>query len=165
LIPLPSSRADPGNIPAALNAQPVVRFSGAQRLVLAQDTAPQEVIAVTTVKSGADGNIGGFLGAVDSDNGFRLNSSPASWAADGAVTEVNGTATSNAPAPYTAGQAQVVHRYQTSWGGWPSTGLGHYFYDTTERFYNGDLAELLVYSGTLTPADRLTLRSYSTQPS
>ena len=155
-----TSVLQPTLIPAALNGKSVVRFSGAQRLVLAQNTQPQEVVAITTVKGGVDGNIGGFLGAVDSDNGFRLNSSPASWAADGTVTEVNGTQTSNIPAPYTPDQAQVVHRYQTSWGAWPSTGLGQYFYNTTERFYNGDLAELLVYSSTLTPADRLSLRTY-----
>ena len=147
-----------------LNGLPVVRFAGAQQLVMADSTSPREIVAVTTVKGGVDGNIGGFLGINNADTGLRLNSSPNGWAADGGKTEVNGVENTvpgvGSYAPYTANQPQVVHRYQTPWGPWGTTGFGQYFSGGTTRFYNGDVAEVLVYGSALTPADRIALRTY-----
>ncbi len=141
----------------ALNGRPIVRFSGAQQLLLSNPTAPREVFAVTTVKGGVDGNIGGFLGINGGDTGLRLNSSPGSWAADSGSTTVNGVATT----AYTANQPHVVHRYATPWGTWAATGFGQYFYGGN-RYYNGDVAEVLVYGNALSAADRTRLRDYLT---
>jgi len=139
----------------ALNGKSVVRFGGAQKMLLSTATAPREIAAVTIVKGGVDGNIGGFLGINGADTGLRLNSSPGSWAADSASNLVNGLATTS----YTANQAQIEQRYATTWGVWTATGFGQYFVGGG-RYFNGDVAEILVYGSTLAPADRNNLLTY-----
>jgi len=140
----------------AANGSSIVRFSGSQQLVLSATTAPREAIVVTSVKSGADGNLGGVLGQNNADTGFRLNSSTGSWAADSSSTTVNGLLTNL----YSAGQFQVSNRYGASWTTWPATGIGQYYTGNTSRFYNGDIAEVLVYSRALTNDERQQIGDY-----
>ncbi len=146
----------PTYVANALNGKPIVRFSGAQQLLLSNSTAPREIIALVNVKGGVDGNIGGFLGINGADTGLRLNSSAGSWAADGATTTVNGVATTT----YTSNQPHVVQRYGTTWGTWAATGFGQYFAGGASRFFNGDVAEVLVYGNALTTTDRANLLAY-----
>ncbi len=145
----------PSLIPNALGGKPVVRFTGTQKLLLSSAAAPREIIALVNVKNPGDGNIGGFLGINNSDTGLRINSAPGSWAADGAATVINGAATTN----YTANTFHVVHRYGTGWGTWPATGFGQYF-SGGGRYFQGDVAEVLVYDRTLDAAERTALLDY-----
>ncbi len=145
----------PSLVPNALGGKPVVRFGGAQKLLLSSTTAPREVLAVVNVKNPGDGNIGGFLGINNADTGLRINSSAGSWAADGAATRINGVTTTS----YTANTFHIVHRYATGWGTWPATGFGQNF-SGGGRYFQGDVAEVLVFDRTLDETERSAVLDY-----
>ncbi len=141
------------------------------RLEANQSTNCQTVIFVAK-PSVTQSDLAGIWGQSGNDSGVRTSGS-ASWqgmaapqifhGAVGGSHYLNGAAYAyNANAPFTAGQAQVYSSIsaalRTSW----TNALGNYWNmnQGTNRFYRGEIAEVLVYDRKLTDEERITAESF-----
>jgi fibronectin-binding autotransporter adhesin len=165
------SNMRPTYVATALNGKPAVRFDGAtNQLILGSGTTPLTVILVTKpVSTGGDR---GVWGSWNNDVGFRLGT--AGWHGDNRTTDAdisgqalssvytNGVFGANANMPVAANVPVVVSVVRTNGATlFANTGLGYY---TTvagaNRFYQGDISEVLAFSGALSNADRMLAESY-----
>ena len=145
------------------------------RLEANQATNCQTVIFVAK-PSVTQNDLAGIWGQSGTDNGIRTSGS-ANWGAGAATFHgavggshyLNGvTYAYNANAPFTAGQAQVYSSMsstlRTSW----TNAIGNYWNNNStssnsNRFYRGEIAEVLVYDRKLTDEERITVETFLAQ--
>jgi hypothetical protein len=144
------------------------------RLEASQATNCQTVIFVAK-PSTTQSDLAGIWGQSGNDSGVRTSGS-ASWqgttavqifhGAPGGSHYLNGAAYAyNANAPFTAGQAQVYSSIsaatKVSW----TQAIGNYWNKEqgTNRFYRGEIAEVLVYDRKLTEEERVTTEAFLAQ--
>ena len=132
-------------------------------------TNAQTVIFVAK-PSTTQNDLAGAWGHAGNDTGLRTSGS-ANWGAGGGTFHgtaggahyLNGVAYAyNANAPYTSGQPQIYTSLSASLRtGWTQA-LGNYWNSATytNRFWRGELAEVLVYDRKLTDSERITLETF-----
>ncbi len=143
------------------------------RLEANQKTNCQTVIFVAK-PSATQNDLAGIWGQSGSDSGIRSSGS-ANWqgalstaifhGAAGGSHYLNGVAYAyDANAPFTVGQAHVYSSISASLRSWTNA-LGNY-HNTgvgTNRFYRGEIAEILVYDRKLTDEERNTAEAFLAQ--
>ncbi len=155
----------PDLVAGALNGLPVVRFDGADdRLTLSSATSPYTVFIVN--RSNTQGGLQGIWGSDNpSDKGIRMAGAPA-WShpgdgndftnGAGGAMYINGTAGSSFGSLGTYHILEAV-RGASSPVTYNVTQLGWYY---SGRILNGDIAEMLVFSGALSAQDRNDVGGY-----
>jgi fibronectin-binding autotransporter adhesin len=157
---------------SGINGMNVLHFNGAQQLTMGSSTTEQTVFIVDRVTH-YNGNIDGIWGQVG-DFGIREASS-SSWyynngansgdyanPSNGGAMYINGVAVAlGQNGSYTLNQAQILEATNSSVGAWGSTGLGEYGTGgAANRYYTGDVGEVLAFSGVLTTAQRQQVEAY-----
>ena len=153
-------------ISGSINGLPALRFgfSGAsKRLIANTSAAARTVFIVNRMTSGAQGN--GIWGSDGNDLGIRANSATV-WQpipsagntndfAYGGETYINGklgtTFTSGVPHILTAVSAKQENF---------TAALGHYLTTHPDRYFRGEIGEVLVFDRILSPAERQSVIGY-----
>lgn len=144
------------------------------RLEANQSTNCQTLIFVAKPSATQD-NLAGIWGQSGNDTGIRTSGN-ASWqgmnatqifhGSSGGSHYLNGVAYAyNANAPFTAGQAQVYSSISASLRSAWTNAIGNYWNKEqgTNRFYRGEIAEVLVYDRKLTDEERITAEVFLAQ--
>jgi autotransporter-associated beta strand protein len=160
-----------------INGLSVMHFNGSNQLLLNTSTSPQDVFIVNRVTASAgSAGIWGENGTFDL--GVRETSAGNAWQfgsgttgdfagpTNGGSMSINGTpVASNANGAFTLNTAQVLEVTNISNGGLVATGLGQYYVTSgtslvPQRFYIGDIGEVLAYSMQLNASDAQQVTSY-----
>ena len=150
---------------SGINGLAVLHFNGTQELTLSNSTTPESVFIVNRVTN-YNGNLDGIWGQVG-DYGIRMTGGPA-WANPGnandysnpGVMYLNGAQQSGNGA-VTIGTAQLLEATNASPPAFAQTGLGEYGTGAAgNRYFTGDIGEVIAFSGVLTTAQRQAVEAY-----
>jgi autotransporter-associated beta strand protein len=138
-------------------------FSANSTLTLNKSTTPQMVFIVEKVDSGHTNNDGMFS-ATGVDHGIRVTTAPAianpgnanDFTNGGGSMWVNGVLQAGNA---TAGTAQLLEAAAGNANAfpWAQTSLSNPF---NARYFDGDIGEVIAYSGNLSASDRTTIENY-----
>jgi len=150
----------------AINGRPAIRFgyAGSRRLIASKSASARTVFIVTRVVS--QQSLAGIWGQSGQDRGIRQNNTT-SWrhtgnGADGNDFSFNGEMYIDGTAGFSfaSNPLHLLTAVSTAAQNWVNA-VGDYWGNTTHnRYYKGDIGEILVYHSLLTPEERKDVEAY-----
>lgn len=150
----------------AINGRPAVRFGygGSRRLIASKSASARTVFIVTRVVS--QQSLAGIWGQSGQDKGIRQNTTT-SWrhtgnGADGGDFSLSGEMYIDGVAGFSfaSNPLHLLTAVSTAAQNWVNA-VGDYWGNTQHnRYYKGDIGEILVYHSVLTPDERKNVEAY-----
>lgn len=153
----------PVYLPDAINGRPAVRFGVAsgKRLVANMSTNAQTVFIVYRMNDFADAN-NGIWGKDNADYGIRatgINTWQHQVLANNFTSEGEMYIDGVPGKTFSAYQPHVLTAVSSNQVQW-TTVIGHYWLDQAQRYFRGDISEVLVYDRKLPVAERKSVETY-----